>query len=223
MRAVPSRAEYFDRWSALHGGYDPRQSFWVGLWLGWTHAVARPLVAARVAPDLITLAGLLAGAAVVGLTTLGGGWVLAAGALVVASGLLDNLDGAVAVMTGRATRWGSVLDSVVDRVCDGLYLTALWILGAPGWLCVIGGSLMGLHEYTRARAAAAGMSEIGVVTVGERPTRVIVTAVFLACAGSYGAGEQVWATLAVAAWVGLGVVGLGQLLVVVRRRLVSRL
>lgn len=218
-RAVPSRAEYFDRWSALHGGFDPRSSFLVGLWLGWTHAVARPLVAARVAPDLITAAGLLVGAGVVALARLGGWWVLLAGVVVVASALLDNLDGAVAVMTGRATRWGSVLDSVADRVCDALYLTALWVLGAPGWVCVLGGTLMGLHEYTRARAGAAGMSEIGVVTVWERPSRVIVTAVFLGCTGVYRAGEALWATLGAAAWVGLGVVGLAQLLVVVRRRL----
>ena len=152
MRTVPTRAEYFDRWSALHGGFDPRQSFLVGLLLGWTHTVARPLVAAGVAPDLITLAGLAAGAAVVGLTSLGGRWLLTAGALVVASALLDNLDGAVAVMSDRATRWGSVLDSLTDRVCDALFLTALWVLGAPGWLCVLGGTLMGLHEYTRAGA-----------------------------------------------------------------------
>jgi CDP-diacylglycerol--glycerol-3-phosphate 3-phosphatidyltransferase len=216
-----ARAEYFDRWSALHGGFDPRNCFLVGLWLGWTHAVARPLVAARVSPDLVTLTGLVAGAAVVGLTSLRGWWVLMAGILVVISGLLDNLDGAVAVMTDRASRWGSVLDSVTDRVCDGLYLTALWVLGAPGWLCVLGGTLMGLHEYARARAMAAGMSEIGVVTVWERPTRVIVTAVFLGCAGVSRAGDQSWATLAAAAWLGLGLVGLGQLLVVVRRRLVS--
>jgi CDP-diacylglycerol--glycerol-3-phosphate 3-phosphatidyltransferase len=221
--AAPTRGEYFDRWSALHAGFDPRRSFLVGLWLGWTHTVARPLVAARVAPDLITLAGLAAGAAVVGFTSLGGRWVFTAGALVVASALLDNLDGAVAVMTDRATRWGSVLDSVTDRVCDGLFLTALWVLGAPGWLCVLGGTLMGLHEYTRARAAAAGMSEIGVITVWERPTRVIVTAVFLGCAGSYPGGDQGWATLAAAAWLGLGLVGLGQLLVVVRHRLMNTL
>jgi phosphatidylglycerophosphate synthase len=223
VSTVPTRAEYFDRWSAVHGGFDPRSSILVGLWLSWTHSVARPFVAARVAPDLLTLAGLAAGGAVVGFTSLGGWWVLTAGALVVVSALLDNLDGAVAVMTDRATRWGSVLDSVTDRICDGLYLTALWVLGAPGWLCVLGGTLMGLHEYTRARAAAAGMSEIGVVTVWERPTRVIVTAVFLGCAGSYPAGDQTWATLAAAAWVGLGLLGFAQLLVVVRNRLVSTL
>jgi CDP-diacylglycerol--glycerol-3-phosphate 3-phosphatidyltransferase len=173
-----------------------------------------------VSPDLVTLTGLGAGAAVVGLTSLRGWWVLMAGILVVVSGLVDSLDGAVAVMTDRVTSWGSVLDSVTDRICDGLYLSALWVLGAPGWLCVLGGTLMGLHEYTRARAIAGGMSEIGVVTVWERPTRVIVTAVFLGCAGLFRAGDQGWATLAAAAWLGLGLVGLGQLLVVVRRRLV---
>ncbi len=215
-----ARTEYFDRWSELHAGFDPRTSFLVGLWLSLTHALARPLVAARVSPDLVTLTGLGAGAAVVGLTSLRGWWVLMAGVLVVISGLADSLDGAVAVLTDRVTGWGSVLDSVADRICDGLYLSALWVLGAPGWLCVLGGTLMGLHEYTRARAIAGGMSEIGVVTVWERPTRVIVTAVFLGCAGLSRAGDQSWATLAAAAWLGLGLVGLGQLLVVVRRRLV---
>jgi len=53
--------------------------------------------------------------------------------------------------------------------------------------------------------------------VWERPTRVIVTAAFLLCAGLF--ADDVWASLGAAAWVGLGVVGLGQLLIVVRRRL----
>jgi CDP-diacylglycerol--glycerol-3-phosphate 3-phosphatidyltransferase len=61
------------------------------------------------------------------------------------------------------------------------------------------------------------MSEVGVITVWERPTRVIVTAAFLLCAGLF--ADEVWAGLGAAAWVGLGMVGLGQLLVVVRRRL----
>jgi len=61
------------------------------------------------------------------------------------------------------------------------------------------------------------MTEVGVVTVWERPTRVIVTAAFLGAAGALG---DLWALLGAAAWVGLGVVGLAQLLTVVRRRLV---
>ena len=46
---------------------------------------------------------------------------------------------------------------------------------------------------------------------------VIVTAAFLASAGALG---DPWPTLGALAWVGLGVVGLVQLLLVVRRRLV---
>ena len=67
------------------------------------------------------------------------------------------------------------------------------------------------------------MTEIGVVTVWERPTRVIVTAAFLLGAAiyrSYSAGASAaWARAAAWVWVGLGVVGFLQLGVVVRRRL----
>jgi hypothetical protein len=73
-----------------------------------------------------------------------------------------------------------------------------------------------LQEYLRARAAAARMTEVGVVTVWERPTRVIVTAAFLASAAALGSP---WPALGAWAWVGLGCIGLGQLALVVRRRL----
>jgi CDP-diacylglycerol--glycerol-3-phosphate 3-phosphatidyltransferase len=153
------------------------------------------------------------------LAAAGGRWAVAAAAVVVVSALLDSLDGAVALLTGRATAWGSVLDSVVDRVSDGLYLVALWLVGAPPGLCVAAGALTLLQEYARARAAAGGMREIGVVTVWERPTRVVVTALFLLGAGLYVARADLWAALGAAAWLGLGAVGLVQLLLVVRRRL----
>jgi len=82
--------------------------------------------------------------------------------------------------------------------------------------CVLAGALMFLHEYTRARAGVAGMTEVGVVTVWERPTRVIVTSTFLAAAALL---DEPWPALGAWAWVGLGVVGVVQLSVVVRRRL----
>jgi phosphatidylglycerophosphate synthase len=167
---------------------------------------------------VVTVLGLLVSVAAAGLAAGGDGWWLLAAALVVVlSALLDNLDGAVAVLAGRATRWGYVLDSVTDRCSDLLYVTALGLAGAPLWVCVAGGALALRQEYARARAAAGGMSEVGVVTVWERPTRVIVTAAFLASAAALG---DPWASLGAWAWVGLGAVGLVQLLVVVRRRLV---
>ncbi len=211
------REAYFAGWASLHGGYDPRSNALVRVWLTWTYALAKPLAATRVPPDLVTVLGLaVSGAAA---TLASGGedwWLLAAGLVVVAAGLVDNLDGAVAVLTDRATRWGAVLDSVVDRCSDLLFLSALWLAGAEPWVCVAAAALMLLQEYARARAGASGMSEVGVVTVWERPTRVIVTAAFLGSAALLG---DPWPTLGAAAWLALGVVGLVQLLVVVRRRL----
>jgi CDP-diacylglycerol--glycerol-3-phosphate 3-phosphatidyltransferase len=84
---------------------------------------------------------------------------------------------------------------------------------------VAGAALAWLHEYVRARAAVAGMPEIGVVTVSERPTRVIMTAMFLLGAGIYPSAATRWAGAGAAAWTVVGVAGLIQLLLVVHRRL----
>jgi CDP-diacylglycerol--glycerol-3-phosphate 3-phosphatidyltransferase len=208
--------EYLDGWQRLHGGYDPRGNALVRGWLRLTYAVARPVAAVGVAPDLLTLAGVAAAAAVLWPSAAGDGWLVAAVPLVVLAGLLDGVDGAVAVLTGRATRWGAVLDAVADRVADLVLVLALALAGADGRVAAAGAALMLLQEYLRVRATAAGMADVGVVTVWERPTRLIVTAAFLAAGGVLG---DPWPALGAWAWVGLGVVGLGQLAVVVRRRL----
>jgi phosphatidylglycerophosphate synthase len=212
----PDRDGYLDRWAALHGGYDPRSNVLVHLWLGIAYAVARPLAAVRVPPDVVTFCGVVASAGVLVLAGIGGAWLLPAAALAVLAGLLDNLDGAVAVLRGRVSAYGTVLDSTCDRVSDLFLVAGLWAAGAPALACVLGGSLMWVQEYVRASAAAAGMRDVGVVTVWERPSRVIVTAAFLVATAVVG---EVWAELGAWAWVGLGVVGVVQLSVVVRRRL----
>ena len=219
-REVASRDAYLDRWRTLHGGYDPRSSRLVGPWLTVIYALARPFARIGVPPDVVTLLGLAVSGVVVGLCALGDRWVLLAAFVVGASGILDSLDGAVAVLTDRATRWGAVLDSVVDRVSDALYLVALWQVGAPAWACVTAGVVVLVQEYARARATAIGMDDVGVVTIGERPTRVIVVALFLLGAGIYPGSAGWWASLGAYASLGVGVVALVQLLVVVRRRLV---
>lgn len=212
----PDREGYFDGWAALHGGYDPRSNRLVRGWLAITYAVARPLAAARVPPDVVTSCGVIASAGVLVVAGLGGGWLLLAAGLAVLAGLLDNLDGAVAVLRDRVSAYGTILDSTCDRVSDLFLVAALWAAGAPALACVLGGALMLVQEHIRASAAAAGMREVGVVTVWERPTRVIVTSTFLAAAGLL---DDPWPALGAWAWVGLGVVGVVQLSVVVRRLL----
>jgi CDP-diacylglycerol--glycerol-3-phosphate 3-phosphatidyltransferase len=78
---------------------------------------------------------------------------------------------------------------------------------------------MVLQEYARARAGNAGMGEVGVVTVWERPTRVALTAFILLACGVLPGHADLLATLGAVGWIGLGAIGLAQLLLVVHRRL----
>lgn len=216
---VPDLAGYLKRWAPLHGDYEPAPASLAGRWLTLAYLAARPLARRGVAPDALTAWGVLASAAVAVVAAPGGRWPLAAVGIVVAAGLLDNLDGAVAILSGRTTRWGFVLDSLADRLSDAAYLLPLWFLGAPGELCVAGGALMGLQEYARARAGNAGMGEIAVVTVWERPTRVILTAGLLLGSGLLVDRADLIATAGAAAWIGLGLTGLTQLLRATHQRL----
>ena len=184
-----------------------------------TYAAARPLARLGVPPNALTLCGPVVAAAAIPPAAAGGRWPLLGALLVLASGLVDGLDGTVAVLTGRVTRFGFVLDSVADRLSDAAHVWGVWALGAPGPIAVAAGVGLGLLEYARARAGAAGMAEIGVVTVGERPTRILVVAVTLACAAAYVGAAEMLATLGAAAILGLSLIALAQFLAVTRRTL----
>lgn len=219
---VPSRDGYFDRWRVLHGGYEPRgSSIWVRGWLTMVYLLARPLARRGVQPDVVTLASAWTAGLVWGLAELGGRWWLAAGLLVVASGLLDNLDGGVAVLQDRATPWGYVLDSAVDRGSDTAFLLAVVAAGCPAPLAVGVGFAVFLLEYVRARAGNAGGDGVGRITVAERPTRVLVLAPTLLACGAVPDRADVPAAVGALLLLALTVVALVQLTVAVRRQLLA--
>ena len=212
-----SRQEYLAAWSRWHGGTGTDSPLVRG-WLSIAYTLARPI--AGFPPVVATAAGLLVAAAAVVPAVAGGGWLVAAGVLVGLSGLLDSLDGALAIGTGRASRRGFVLDSAVDRLTEVAYAAALWTAGAPGWLAVAFGALCWLPDYLRARAGQAGATETGTISVWERPTRVAMTGMTLGGAGVVAsglAGPVVVAGTAVGAL--LGVVAVGQLTVSLGRML----
>ena len=211
-------SEYFDRWSQLHG-YDARLNPLVRRWLAAAYVLSRPLAAVHVSPHALTLAGVASAGLAATSAAVGGRWCVAAAGLVVGSGLLDSLDGAVAVLRGRVTPVGVFLDAAADRVGDLLFVVALWLAGASAAVCSGGALLMLCHETVRMRRRVTGRRDVGVVTVSERPTRVILTAMFLLGAGLYPGAAALWATAGAAAWTTIGAVGLGQLLLVVHRRL----
>ena len=213
-RPIDSLDGYFTRWSQLHGGVDPRGSWLIRGWLTLAYRCAKPLTAIGLSPNGVTVVGVLVAAVVPLLALLGVEranpiWLWAALVVTVLTGLLDNLDGAVAVISGRTSRAGYVLDSVADRFSDALLLGALWALGAPGIVVALAVFIGFVQEYARARAAAAGVSEVGVVSISERPTRIVVVAVFLGlCAlAPYGVSVSTWATYG--AWLAFAVAVIG--------------
>jgi CDP-diacylglycerol--glycerol-3-phosphate 3-phosphatidyltransferase len=216
---VLGREEYLAAWSRWHGGADPAASRLVRGWLSTAYTLARPV--AGLPPIAATALGLLVAAAAVGPALAGGAWLVAAGVLVGLSGLLDSLDGALAIATGRASRRGFVLDSAVDRLTEVAYAVALWVAGAPGWLAAAFGALCWLPDYLRARAGQAGVTETGSISVWERPTRVAFTGFTLGGAGvlaGVGAAGTV-VTWGAAVGTALGAVGVAQLGLALRRAL----
>lgn len=211
MPDVPDQAAYLARWSTLHGGFDPASSRWVHGWLGLSYVLARPFARRAVSPHLVTLLGVVVACAVPAGAAAGGRWLLLSAVAAVAVGVLDGMDGAVAVLSGRVTRAGAVLDSVADRVTDAAFFAALWLLGAPGPLCAALAALTLIAEYARARAASQGVCEIGVVTVWERPTRVILTALVTAGAAVFVTAAAGWATWGAGIGVLFAVAGAAQL------------
>lgn len=209
---IPDRAAYRARWAHLHGGVDPGSSRAMEGWLRLVEAASRPLARRGVAPDALTGLGVLAAAAAPLAAWAGGRWRLAAGAAVVASGFLDGVDGSVAVLSGAESGWGFVLDSLADRASDGLQLLALRAAGAPPKLTVAAGVAVTALEYARARAAAAGFSDIGTITVGERPVRVAGAAAALIGAGVFPYAARGFATIAAGGIAAAGAVGTRQFL-----------
>ncbi|MCA2212436.1 CDP-alcohol phosphatidyltransferase family protein [Jidongwangia harbinensis] len=192
-------------------------------WIRLAYSGGVLLARLRVGPTAVTLAGLVLCLAVPVAVRLGPVGLLLGAVLVLLAGLADAFDGAVAVVTGKAGRAGFVIDSVADRIGEAAWLVAFWLAGVPGWLAVAAGGVSWLHEYLRARAATAGMPDIGVVTVAERPTRVSVAVTGLLAGGAAGLVRDDWGapvvTIAAAVWLTLGVVGFAQLVRAVRRAL----
>ena len=131
---------------------------------------------ARGNPNFFTVMGFLATLAA-SVLIIGDLWI-AAGLMIILSGLFDLLDGALARNLGKVTPFGGFLDSVLDRYSDLLLLLALLIYylqrGDTAFVILASFVSIGtaLISYTRARAEAARIScNIGLL---ERAERIIL-------------------------------------------------
>jgi CDP-diacylglycerol--glycerol-3-phosphate 3-phosphatidyltransferase len=153
--------------------------------------VRNRLIESRLTPNTISLTGLALNvlAAVLVWEEL---FFLGGIAFIVGS-IMDTLDGRYSRMSGKGTPFGAFLDSTLDRVEEGIVLTAVagyFALhgnraGAAAVVVAVLASLM--VSYTRARAEALGVEcKVGIAT---RPVRVVILAIGLVFAKGASLGD----------------------------------
>lgn len=182
--------------------------------------VAGWLVGLGVPPDAVTWFGTVT-VTLAALVCFPNGWLWQGALLVGLCSVSDMLDGHMArALPGRDRRWGSFLDSTLDRVADAGILGGLaWflVLRSGVWwaaLAILALVAAQLTSYVKARAEAVGASaDVGVVTRADR----VAIAVLGALLGGLGVPWAVEAAVLVLA-VG-GTVTVGQRLVTVRAQL----
>lgn len=167
---------------------------------------ARAFNAIGLTPNIITLLGFsvcVAGAALVAL-----GWPLYGGIVFLLGGILDLFDGALARLTGKASPFGALLDSVFDRLGEAALFVGLGIyylladLSPPQLILSTVAVLLGLVfsqgvSYLRARGEGLGaFTTSGIMT---RTERVVILGAGLIAEGLAPTPIMVWVLWVIAA------------------------
>lgn len=182
--------------------------------------VAKLFVALRIPVDAVTIGGTVAAAAAsFGLLARGH---LVSGSLILGLILVtDSIDGQMARLTGRSSKWGAFLDSTMDRIADACVFIAI-ALAVQGFDGTLGDVTYGfalaivplalLVSYARARAEAIGVDASR--GLAERTDRLIIA---LAGCLAVGLGAPLWVWTAC-----LGYVAVASAITVVQRILAVR-
>lgn len=147
-----------------------------------TGPVVRILSKSGITPNTLTFVNLALN--IIAAYVIAVGYFLLGGVLVLVAGIFDLLDGALARFNKQTTRFGAILDSVVDRISEAAILCGLLIWYIPQEeagleIVLIFTVLVGsfLISYIRARAEGLGWQcQVGLFT---RAERVIVLAIGL--------------------------------------------
>ena len=138
--------------------------------------VRNRLIESRLTPNAISLTGLV-GHLVAAALVWQRHFVWGAIAFIAGS-VMDTLDGRYSRMSGKGTQFGAFLDSTLDRIEEGLVLTAVAAVfarqhkeaAAAAVVVAVLASLM--VSYTRARAEALGVEcKVGIAS---RAVRVVI-------------------------------------------------
>lgn len=159
-----TKNEFYLAWSKLHG--DAKIAGIVKGWLSISFPTSKALARIRITPNALTILGL-----VFGVLLYMNANAIWAPLILVISLICDGVDGSLAIITGKSSKWGALLDSVVDRLTEVFWILALYSLGVDLKILITVLILASAQEYLRARAGGVGLTEVGVVTIAERPVR----------------------------------------------------
>jgi CDP-diacylglycerol---glycerol-3-phosphate 3-phosphatidyltransferase len=139
------------------------------------------LIESRLTPNAISLTGFALNLAAAALVV--GRMFFLAGIAFIIGSVMDTLDGRYSRMSGKGTPFGAFLDSTLDRLEEGIVLTAVaayfasrhnQVAVAAAVVAVLGSLMV---SYTRARAEAIGVAcKVGLAT---RPVRVVILSIGL--------------------------------------------
>ena len=149
------------------------------------------LIESRLTPNAISMTGLVGNVIAAVLVTQR--LFFLAGIAFILGSVMDTLDGRYSRMSGKGTPFGAFLDSTLDRVEEGIVLTAVAAYFASrgdelAVAAVVVAVLFSLMvSYTRARAEALGVEcKVGLAT---RAVRVVIIAAGLLFAKGAGLGD----------------------------------
>src|SRR3954466_8043613 len=185
-------------------------------------AVARNrLIESRLTPNAISLTGLALNLVAAALVWQGY-YFLGGIAFIVGSGC-DPLDGRYSRVSGKGTALGAFLDSTLDRIEEGIVLTAVAVRfsmtgdDAAVAACMIAVLASLMVSYTRARAEALGVENKG--GIATRPVRVVILSIGLLFARGASLGDFELLAPAVYVLAGLSVITVLQRILHVRAAL----
>jgi CDP-diacylglycerol--glycerol-3-phosphate 3-phosphatidyltransferase len=182
------------------------------------------LIESRLTPNAISLTGFILNMAAAGLIV--GRYFVLAGIAFIIGSIMDTLDGRYSRMSGKGTPFGAFLDSTLDRLEEGIVLTAVAAyfasrndqVAVAAVVIAVLGSLM--VSYTRARAEALGVAcKVGLAT---RPVRVVILSIGLVFAKGASIGHFELLAPAVYVLAALTAVTMLQRILYVRKELNAR-
>ncbi|GAA2104292.1 CDP-alcohol phosphatidyltransferase family protein [Microlunatus panaciterrae] len=149
-----------------------------GAWAAMLTPVAKLLLRLGISPDLVTLGG-TAGVVLAAAICLPQGWLWQGALIITLFVISDSIDGQMAKLSGRQSRWGAFLDSSLDRLGDGAVFAgvALWFAGPGDSVLWAGVALWALvwgqvTPYVKARAESLGYTANG--GLAARADRILI-------------------------------------------------